>query len=283
MHLTKHHGLGNDFLIALDEASDGLLAPSAELARRLCDRHTGLGADGLIWGRRPEPGADGLDVVFRLWNADGSAAEVSGNGLRCLAHAVARQRGLADAELTILTPGGARSAVVRPTEDPDVAEVEVEMGPVTAGPSLVMGVNLPGFTGAALPGRPLWGPDAQLATASVGNPHVVVLVDDPSAVELAHVGPAYEQAVEGGINAEFIAVAGPDTLDLTVWERGAGITRACGSGATAAAHVAHGWGLVGDRVEVRMPGGTAVVSLRPDGAVLAGASTFVAEIEVPHA
>jgi diaminopimelate epimerase len=277
VHLTKHHGLGNDFLIALDEANGSPLALTAAQARSLCDRHTGLGADGLVWGRRPEPAAGGVDVVFHLWNADGSEAEVSGNGLRCLAQAVARARGLVDGDLAIQTQGGVRRATVRATEDPCVLDVEVEMGPVTAGPSLVMGTT----TSTDPTGRPSWGPDAQLQTVSVGNPHVVVLVDDPAEIDLAAAGPAYEAAVEGGINAEFIAVAGPDTLDLTVWERGAGITQACGSGATAAAHVAHGWGLVGERVDVRMPGGTATVTLTPAGALLAGPTTFVATVEVP--
>lgn len=281
MHLTKHHGLGNDFLIALDEANGGALAPTPTLARSLCDRHTGLGADGLIWGRRPSPDQVGVDVVFQLWNADGSEAEVSGNGLRCLAQAVARARGLMDGELCIQTQGGVRRATVRATADPSVLDVEVEMGPVTAGPSLILGVDTDAATPAGA--RAVWGPDAQLETVSVGNPHVVVLVDDPAEIDLAGVGSAYERAVDGGINAEFIAVAAADTLDLTVWERGAGITQACGSGATAAAHVAHGWGLVGERVDVRMPGGTARVTLTAEGALLAGPSTFVATVEVPDA
>jgi diaminopimelate epimerase len=281
VQLTKHHGLGNDFLIVLDEANGSPPAPTAALARSLCDRHTGLGADGLVWGRRPETGDDGADVVFQLWNADGSEAEVSGNGLRCLAQALARARGLRDGVLHLRTQGGLRRASVRGTEDPRVLDIEVEMGPVTEGPPLVVGTTT---VAEASPGtRPVWGPDAQLQTVSVGNPHVVVLVDDPAEIDLAGVGAAYEQAVEGGINAEFIAVVAPDTLELTVWERGAGITQACGSGATAAAHVAHGWGLVGERVDVRMPGGTATVTLAPEGARLAGPSTFVAAIEVPDA
>jgi diaminopimelate epimerase len=279
VHLTKHHGLGNDFLIILDEANGGPVAPDAALARRLCDRHTGLGADGLIHGAQPARAAS-EHVGFRLWNSDGSEAEVSGNGLRCLAQAVAMHRGVDRTELAIATSVGVRRAEVRPAEHPHTADVEVEMGVVGPGPGLIMGVTT---GGDAFGRRPLWGPDAQLRTVSVGNPHAVVLADDLASIPLATVGPAYERAAEGGINVEFIAPAGDDTIDLIVWERGSGITQACGSGATAAAHVAHEWGLVGAQVAVRMPGGTATVRLTPEGAFLRGPTTFVAEIEVPDA
>jgi diaminopimelate epimerase len=267
VHLTKHHGLGNDFLIVLDEANERPVAPDADLARRLCDRHTGLGADGLIHGARPDPSA-AHDVVFRLWNSDGSEAEVSGNGVRCLAHAVVRQRGAASGSVRVSTPAGVRHAEVDAAQGA-TADVEVEMGPIGPGPTLS------DRAAAQL--------TSKATTASVGNPHLIVLVDDPAAVDLAVTGLALEAEFAGGINVEFIAPVGDDTVDLVVWERGAGITQACGSGATAAAHVAHEWGLVGETVQVRMPGGTATVRLTPEGAYLRGPSTFVAAIEVPDA
>jgi diaminopimelate epimerase len=268
VHLSKHHGLGNDFLIALDDANPGPLALGPEVARRLCDRHTGIGADGLIHGARPAPGST-ADVVFSLWNADGGVAEVSGNGLRCLAQAVARRRGAGDADLVIDTLGGPRRATVRATADPVGADVEVEMGPVGAGPVI------PPAVAERLVGR--------AATASIGNPHLVVLVDEPTEIDLAVEGPVLEAAFAAGVNVEFIAARAADVLDLVVWERGSGITQACGSGACAAASLAHAWGLVGERVQVRMPGGTAVVTLGAEGVRLAGPATYVADVEVPDA
>jgi diaminopimelate epimerase len=280
VHLTKHHGLGNDFLIVLDEANDGPVAPDAELARRLCARHTGLGADGLIHGGA---GTDGADISFRLWNSDGSKAEVSGNGLRCLAQAVARFRGFDTATVGIGTVAGLRRAEVRPAEHPHVADVEVEMGPVVEIPAVgerePIGINGPDDAHY----HDIAAGTTRGVRVSVGNPHLVLLASEPAGVDLATWGPFYERRHEGGINVEFIAPAGPDTIDLVVWERGSGITQACGSGATAAAHVAHEWGLVGNEVAVRMPGGTATVRLTPEGAFLRGPTTFVAEIEVPDA
>lgn len=277
MHLTKHHGLGNDFLIVLNEANDGPVAPDAALARRVCDRETGYGADGLIWGVGAAGTSDSLpagdeheapDVEFILWNSDGSEAAVSGNGLRCLAHAVLRHHGRTSGHVTMWTGAGPRRAQVFSTEGP-TADVEVEMGVVGAGRPI------PDEASVLLAGK--------AATASVGNPHLVVLVDDPAAVDLAVDGPALEAHFRGGINVEFIAPAGDDAIDLVVWERGSGITQACGSGATVAAQIAHEWGLVGEEVAVRMPGGTAIVRLTPEGAFLRGPTTFVADIEVPDA
>jgi len=267
VRLTKHHGLGNDFLIALEEAGAPGGGLDAVRARQLCDRRTGVGADGLILGGVPTD--DASDVTFRLWNSDGSEAELSGNGLRCLAQAVARARGVAELSLRIATSAGVRTATVRPGPDPLTADVEVEMGAISPGPTL------PPALAAALPGKAV--------TASIGNPHLVVLVDDPSAIDLADLGPRAEAVVPGGINVEVVAAVDPATIDFAVWERGAGITLACGSGACVAAHAAHTWGLVGDRVEVRMPGGSAVVHLEPGGARLAGPATFVATVEVPDA
>jgi diaminopimelate epimerase len=132
--LTKHHGLGNDFLVTTDEIVDG-----PETARRLCDRRRGIGADGLLLlGRPPIDGAPGVEVestaalTMVLFNADGSRAEMSGNGIRCLAQAAYRRDGHVDrAVYLVVTDGGVRHVVVTPTDDPTTVWVDVEMGPVT--------------------------------------------------------------------------------------------------------------------------------------------------------
>jgi diaminopimelate epimerase len=131
----------------------------------------------------------------------------------------------------------------------------------------------------SLPAAPTVDP-RRTVTVDLGNPHVVVLVDDPDAVDVAVAGPLIEAAFAGGINVHFVAPTDDGGLRLRVWERGAGITEACGSGATAAAFAAHEWGLVSDRVRVAMPGGDAEV-LIGDELTLIGPSEFIADIEIP--
>lgn len=276
MRLTKHHGLGNDFLVALEEV-DGPLHGDATMARTLCDRRRGLGADGLIIGARPRDGqlaADGapIDVVMQLWNADGSRAEMSGNGIRCLGQALAMARDEHSVTLRIATDGGERTLVVHDDAEHRLATVSVTMGPVGAGPDIPRSVSE----------RLV---EHRHGTADLGNPHLVVLVPDLALVDLVGTGSWIEKEFAAGVNVEFISVnPEPDTLDLLVWERGAGVTEACGTGATAAAQLAHQWGLVGDAVTVRMPGGSAevlVAATAHDEPTLIGPAQHVATIEVP--
>lgn len=299
LRLTKLHGLGNDFLVLLDPALGGsdttaVPDPSADhldaLARTLCDRHRGIGADGLLVALAPDASQveGGIDAVMVLHNADGSRAEMSGNGIRCLGHALALA-GVGTAavgdpsavpaaqvprvSLRVMTDAGLRTVVVDPTVGAGLAMVEVEMGQVGDRPSLTA-------TARTLVG------DRCHAVLDVGNPHLVIQVDDPTEVDLEREGSALEQAVPGGVNVEFIAADG-DGIRLVVWERGVGVTEACGTGACAAAAAAQRWGLVtGSDVPVRMPGGSVTVSLtereRPgDGqVVLIGPSEVIAWVEV---
>jgi len=261
LRLTKHHGLGNDFLVALESHNQGLV-PDPEVARALCDRRRGLGADGCIYGLAGGPDAD-LQMV--LLNADGSEAEISGNGIRCLAQAWLRSQGIDEGAVRIQTAAGLRELrTVR--GQGDELWIRVEMGEVRPGPDLP-------FPARELPGSP-W------ATLDVGNPHLVVVVDDPSKVDLETLGPWVESRFALGVNLHVISVS-DGAIDLRVWERGVGITEACGSGATAAAAAAHAWGLVGSTVEVVMPGGSATVELSGDSAALIGPTVFVAEVAVP--
>jgi diaminopimelate epimerase len=268
VHLSKHHGLGNDFLVSLAD-----IEPTPVLARHLCDRRRGVGADGLIVGR---PSTDpSVDVEMALLNSDGSAAEMSGNGIRCLAQAVVRSRGATDGEVRVATAAGPRRVVVRSTDHSEVCLAEVEMGQAGVGP--------------AWPGPPPRGLDRALATEGVrvetidlGNPHLVLLARDPRTVDLARFGAELEAQVDGGANVEFIAATPgrSNEIDLTVWERGAGITEACGTGACAGAYVARRWGLVDDDVVVHLPGGDVRVLLGPS-ITLIGPAAFIADIEVP--
>lgn len=276
--LRKLHGWGNDFLVVLDADQPGGSVDAATvqaLAPRLCDRRRGVGADGVIHGAR---GVDGADVAMALFNADGSRAEMSGNGIRCLAHAVVWSAGdwsdtvvidtdVGRRELRLRRHGPGASGGTGDTGDPVPAEivVEVPMGTVGDGPD-------PGVLGSSLDGH-------RHLTRDVGNPHLVVEVADPGAVALSDLGPRLEASFPAGVNVEVIAAV-DGAIEFAVWERGVGVTEACGTGACAAAHVARHWGLVGDAVTVRMPGGDALVVLNGDEATLVGPSVAVATVEV---
>ena len=267
--LVKYHGAGNDFLIALDPSGlPGGDELEASFVRRLCDRHRGVGADGVIVAR---PAGGAADARMELRNADGGRAETSGNGLRCLALALldagrAHER---HGAIVIETDAGARRVSLERRGLPGAATLRSEMGVVRLGDR----VPAPDGLGAA------W--KARLADA--GNPHLVLLGPSLDGIEITELGPALENARPGGQNVEAASPAG-DGLELVVWERGAGVTESCGSGSCAVAAVARAAGLVGDRVAVHNPGGTLVVDLAGDrdtpAVGLSGPAERVASVEV---
>lgn len=269
MQLVKHHGLGNDFLVAfhVDLADDDLAA----LAVRLCDRRKGVGADGLLIGES-DPQASARMMLF---NADGSRAEMSGNGIRCFAHALGERRG-DHSRLSIQTDAGLRTVEMLPTEDPATWLATVDMGDVVEIDEPAGWSEL-----GADPNRPV-------SHLSLGNPHSVVPVDDVLAVDLAALGVKIPH-----VNLEIIeAGPGPSAITMRVHERGAGITAACGTGACAAAVAAWRWGmaaLADGKLTVHMDGGSASVGFVADGdphaparVTLTGPTTYVATIEYPH-
>lgn len=264
--LTKHHGLGNDFLIAVNP---GRPVDDDEV-RLLCHRRIGLGADGLITAAGPD--ADGRwSMVLR--NADGSRAEISGNGIRCLAQAIARHLdldpGLAH-RLDIETDAGRRTLDLYPVPDdqPSTMTVRVDMGAVSPGPEPSEAWSR---VGVAL---------KEQAGADIGNPHLVGFVDRVDDYDIAAVGAAVEADYATGCNVHLVEVVDTATVRQLVWERGSGVTMACGSGACAAAWAAHRLGYVDDTVQVVMPGGSVTVELVDDGALLTGPTTYVAEVRV---
>jgi diaminopimelate epimerase len=265
LELTKHHGLGNDFLVAF-----GLpVADLPALARRLCDRRRSIGADGLLVGDLLDVEADGGSARMVLYNADGSRAEMSGNGIRCFAQAVAnREQFLGD--MTILTDAGPRFVQLRPTGDPFTIEASVDMGEVRSidGPADWHSVG-------AHPDRPV-------LHLSLGNPHTVVGVDEVGAVDLESLGSLVPQ-----VNLEIVEPGPePNGITMRVHERGAGITEACGTGACASAWAAASWGLVPARageIVVHMDGGDVRVRLDepdPGRVTLIGPATYVGTVLV---
>jgi diaminopimelate epimerase len=263
---TKHEGAGNDFLVVLDP--DDRLRLSKGEVRLLCDRRRGVGADGII---RVGPGREGGDLSMELRNADGSEAEMSGNGIRCLAQAAVDAGLVEPPRFTVATAAGIRTIEFVPGEAPGLDRASVDMGPVTIGPD-----------------QPQDFADRKARTVDVGNPHVVLLGPDVASVDIAALGPPLQSAFAGGINVEWICRASDgegELLDLRVWERGVGETLACGTGSVAAAAAARAWGVVGGSgpVRVRNPGGILEVTLGAGAdapARLAGPVRKVADIRV---
>ncbi|MFZ0664397.1 MAG: diaminopimelate epimerase, partial [Acidimicrobiales bacterium] len=273
LRLTKHHGSGNDFLVLLESTADEGVSPLEVQA--LCDRHRGIGADGVIVGR---PGSDGADLSMELTNADGSRAEMSGNGIRCLLQAAVLSGMVAEGEVTVDTDAGRRSVRFY-VRGPGLGFGEVDMGPVLIGDDLPLDVPPLSAAGA--------GVVARACTVDVGNPHLVVIPGDIEP-ELDRIGPDLEREFDQGVNVEVIRLVGtaghrsPDKvfnlIDMDVWERGVGITDSCGTGACAAAAAANKWGLVGTDVEVRTCGGSLDVRIETGRVILAGPAQLVGEM-----
>jgi diaminopimelate epimerase len=242
LSLTKHQGAGNDFLVLVDLDDRSPLGP--DLVRALCDRRFGVGADGVI---RIRAGSSGADLTMDLTNADGGIAEMSGNGMRCLAQAAVRAGLVRPPTFTVATLGGERRVEFRAAVDGGVDEGSVAMGEARLGPD-----------------RPTEVPGDRARLVDVGNPHLVLLGDDPSGIEVAEVGAKLQGEFADGINVEFVALGpDPDSLTLRVFERGVGETLACGTGSVAAAAAAHDWGLVGPTVAVDNPERVALGRPRP--------------------
>ncbi|MGH9185058.1 MAG: diaminopimelate epimerase [Acidimicrobiales bacterium] len=243
MHFTKHQALGNDFLVLLDR--EGVTPVEAGLVRSVCDRHRGVGADGLLHVTAAD---DDLHATMNLYTADGSRAEISGNGLACLAQAVTLAEWVSSDVVCVATAAGPRSVRVEPSGTAGAHLMTVDMGV------------------AAVEGdEPEWveGDILRALRVSMGNPHLVLHVAAPDAkLDLDELGRAVNDHVAGGINVEAIW-PGPDAGELTmeVYERGVGLTEACGSGACAAAVAAKRWELAGDRVRVHMPGGATEIEI----------------------
>lgn len=242
MRLTKHHGLGNDFLVLADPS--GIRPITAELARAVCDRRRGVGADGLL---RLSPGTNGAQLTMELRNADGSRAEMSGNGISCLVQA-AVVAGLASGpSITVSTDAGLRCVSVLPDDAPHTQLMTVDMGVAKVGED-----------------EPEWvvGDVVRAVRVDIGNPHLVFHVGDLAAVDLAARGREINEMVPGGINVEVIAPSRHvGELDMRVYERGVGLTQACGTGACASAAAAVAWGIAPADLLVHQPGGMVAVEV----------------------
>jgi diaminopimelate epimerase len=265
--LHKYHGLGNDFVL-LDRRTGGMDIDAAQ-ARLLCNRHRGVGADGVLV-LLPSTRAE---LRLSIHNADGSVPEMCGNGLRCVAKHVLESSGRRAEALSVETLAGVLTARAS-WDGASVKEVEVEMGPAR-----LVAANLPsGATGSPFASAPVPGTPFHGTAVSMGNPHLVLL-DAP--LDQAATWGAHLEAAPGfpeRTNVEFLTREG-EALRVVVWERGVGLTQACGTGACAAlvAAVLAGWAAPASWVEVRLPGGALGLRVSADfGQVtLRGPARFV--------
>jgi diaminopimelate epimerase len=269
----KYQAAGNDFMVVAD--LEGRAPVSEDEATSLCDRWTGVGADGVI-----RVGAGGsAPFAFDLRNADGSVSAMSGNGMRCLGAYVFERGLIEETAFDVWTPSGVRRV-----------ELEVEAGRVRAA---TVGMGRPGFTKAQIPMvGPAWetflaqpfdlgdGRTTRASAVSMGNPHLVLFLEqDPERYHVEHIGPALEhhEWFPERTNVEF-ARLGPDRIDVRVWERGVGETLACGTGACAVAVAAQEAGEAAEETVVRFRGGDLQVRRAVDGEIfLRGPVGFVFE------
>jgi diaminopimelate epimerase len=258
---SKYQGLGNDFLL-IDARILGEIDspdPNPEVIRQICDRRYGIGADGLIMALPPSQGGE---VRMRIFNADGSEPEMCGNGIRCLARFLADRDGDGPGRRWLIET---LAGTIVPELQAD-GSVRVDMGPPFLNPETVPTTLAVGPAG--LPQGVLMVADQTLAVAAagMGNPHVVIPVADLDAVDLEALGPLLEQheVFPARTNVHFVQVLSPDHLRMRVWERGAGPTLACGTGACATLVACHLLGLAERRARLDLPGGA--LEIEWDGA-----------------
>jgi diaminopimelate epimerase len=262
IEFTKYHGLGNDFILIDNRASQTpCLTP--EQAIEWCDRHFGIGADGVIFAL---PGQDSTDYTMRIFNSDGSEPEMCGNGIRCLGRFLAdleiAETGKAKEQYRIHTLAGAITPKLEAS-----GQITVDMGE----PRL-LAKEIP-TTIAALDEKVVnqsidaAGKSWKVTCVSMGNPHCIAFVDDVAAIPLEQIGPLFEHhsAFPQRTNTEFIQVIRPDYLKMRVWERGAGITLACGTGACASLVAGVLTGNCDRRATVELPGGCLEIEWAANG------------------
>lgn len=260
MHFTKMHGLGNDYLYVYGEVPENI----SELSQYLSERHFGAGSDGMIYISK----SNIADFKMRIFNADGSEAKMCGNGIRCVGKYV-YDKGYTDKkQLTVETLSGIKTLELHIVGE-KVKSVTVSMGKAVAEKPKTLDVD---------------GEKVELIPVSVGNPHAVIFVDDIETAPLTTLGPKIERHPEfpDGVNVEFVQVINEETIRMRVWERGSGVTMACGTGACAStmAAISAGYCRYDDTISVQLDGGTLKIRIDGDNEVqMTGPAKFVYEGE----
>jgi diaminopimelate epimerase len=276
---SKYQGLGNDFILIDNRRSDiPFIEPDEAIS--WCDRHFGIGADGVIFVL---PGQNGCDYTMRIFNSDGSEPEMCGNGIRCMAKFIAELEGKIDTEVTYKIHTLAGTMVPQVLSD---GQVQVDMGE-------------PRLTAAEIPTSlemvddkvvdrsiEVDGKTWSVTCVSMGNPHCMTFVEDVKAIPLETIGPKFEHhsVFPQRTNTEFVQVIRPDYLRMRVWERGAGITLACGTGACATVVAGVLTGKSDRACTVELPGGCLHIdwSLADNRIYMTGPAELVFTGEVPQ-
>ncbi len=258
IEFSKYQGLGNDFIL-IDNRHQQEPIISSEQAIQMCDRHFGIGADGVIFAL---PGQEGTDYTMKIYNSDGSEPEMCGNGIRCLAKFIANLEGNTEVNKSyrIHTLAG----VIVPKLSSN-GEVTVDMGK----PQLTAGEIPTTLAGAAekviAKSLEVAGQSWTVTCVGMGNPHCITFVEDSEAIALEKIGPLFENhaVFPQRTNTEFIQVVSSDYIKMRVWERGAGITLACGTGACASVVA----GVLNNKCDrsctVELPGGCLQIEWSP--------------------
>ena len=272
LRFSKMHGLGNDFVVFDALTQEVPLTP--ELCRRLADRHFGVGCDQILLVERPR-GPD-TDFHYRIFNADGSEVEQCGNGARCFARFVLDKGLTAKREIPVGTAGGDIRLYVE-----DEGLVRVDMGRPEFEPG-----KIPFVADVRADSYPLEveGREFGIGAVSMGNPHAVLLAKEVETAPVQELGPLIEHhsRFPQRVNVGFMQILEPDHIRLRVFERGAGETLACGTGACAAVAVGRRWGQLSERVRVTLPGGDLVVEWAggPESVRMSGPAVRVYEGEI---
>ncbi len=279
MRFTKMHGLGNDY-VYIDGFDETVTDPAA-LARVISDRHFGVGGDGLILVLP----SDEADVRMRMFNADGSEAQMCGNGVRCVAK-YARDHGLAtNNPMCVETAAGVKTIALELNDEGKVAAATVDMGvPILDPPQIP--VSVPQERVIDLPIRTSRNA-FRMTCVSMGNPHAVIYVDDIATVPLEQAGPELERhpLFPERVNVHFVQVHGAEEVTMRTWERGSGVTLACGTGASAVCVAGVLTGRTARTITAHLPGGDLRLEWREENnrVYMTGPATEVFQGEWPGA
>lgn len=271
---TKMHGIGNDFIVidCRDDRCGITREESGAMARRLCHRRFGIGADQILLLYNSEK----TDFLMRIFNADGSEVEMCGNGIRCFAKYIWDRKLSGKSVLEIETAAG----VIRPEKAGDLVRVDM-------GTPVLEGRQIPVDLDGVIKDHPLKIEDKtfNITCVSMGNPHAVIFVDDVDGFDVQRYGSVIEThpLFPRRVNVEFVQVVDPRTLRMRVWERGSGETMACGTGASATAVAADMKGVAEKKVTVKLLGGDLLIELNEDGHVyMTGPAEEVFEGQIPR-
>lgn len=264
MKFIKMHGTGNDY-IYIDCFREGRIVDPSAVAKRLSHRHFGIGGDGLILIK---PAAEVADVAMEMYNADGSKAEMCGNGLRCVVKYVYDHGIVKSKEMTVKTGAGILPVRVAKTRGDVAEEIELNMGkPTLEGLKIPTTWDLPRVVNQSLD---IDGESFSVTCVSMGNPHCVIFVDDVASFPVERFGPLIENDVHfpNRVNVEFVEVLSSSAVKQRTWERGTGETWACGTGASAVCVAGRLTERTGRDLTVHVTGGTLKLSSKDDDTVM---------------